>query len=265
MDVDEDVRRTRHERMARCECHSAGGSMGGQVCTPHSWRASRLHYSWWHICCLSRSPNMCSLVRIVSRRIGLGPPLNGLKFGASILESSRPQWTDHRFSSSQPSPQLIFDKVNGLISSNNLGQTFAVVHVYGKEFLVHLGDIICLEKAIPVEIGEKIKLEKCLLVGNKDFSLVGRPVLNRDLVQVEATVIEKTMSQTYFNMYAIPRNRGYRRYRFRRNPQCMLRINEITVCHPLNSTQQRINWSIGGEKPGSSSEPLVCLSSKSTL
>ena len=135
----------------------------------------------------------------------------------------------------------IIDSVNKIIESKDLGQTFAVVHFYGKEFLIHLGDIICVEKAVPVEIGERIKLEKCMLFGNSDFSLIGRPVLNRDLVQIEATVIEKTMSQTFFNMLHVPRDRGNRRYRFQRNPQTMLRISEIKICHPLNHTQKRIN------------------------
>ena len=127
-----------------------------------------------------------------------------------------------------------------MIASNNCGQTFAVVHLYGKQYVLHIGDIVAIPKAIPVEIGERIKLEKCMIVGNENFTLVGRPLLNRDLVQVEATVIEKTMTQTYFNLHAIPRNHRYRRYRFTRYPLSMLRINEITVCHQLNTNQTHI-------------------------
>lgn len=142
---------------------------------------------------------------------------------------------------SQLNPDEVFSKVNKIISSRDFGQTFAVVHLYSTQMLVHLGDIISLQIDVPINVGEKIKLEKCLLVGNSEFTLVGRPILNRDLVQVEATVVEKTMSQTYFNMYHIPRRHGYRRYRFQRNPLTMMRITDITVCHPLNTTQKRIN------------------------
>lgn len=189
--------------------------------------------------------NMSSLVRLVGK---FGPALGACAQSPSptLLGSTRTFLAAHQRPLSsqphpQPSPQAVFEKVNTLITSKDLGQTFAVIHLYGRQYIVHLGDIISTQKAIPAEVGEKIKLEKCLLLGNADFTLVGRPVLNRDLVQVEATVIEKTMSQTYFNMYSIPRNRGYRRYRFFRNPLSMLRISEITVCHPLNSTQKRIN------------------------
>ena len=110
-----------------------------------------------------------------------------------------------------------------------------------KQHLIHLGDIIAIEYPMQANVGERIKLEKCLLVGNENFTLVGRPVLNRDLVQVEATVIEKTQSQTYMDMFHIPRKHGFKRYRFRRTPLTMLRINEITVCHPLNTHQEQIN------------------------
>lgn len=142
---------------------------------------------------------------------------------------------------SQINPEEVFNKVNKIISSGNFGQTFAVVHLYSQQKLIHLDDIISIDQDININIGEKIKLEKCLLVGNAEFTLVGRPILNRDLVQIEATVIEKTMSQTFFNMFHIPRKHGHRRYRFQRYPLTMLRITDITVCHPLNTTQKRIN------------------------
>jgi hypothetical protein len=35
-----------------------------------------------------------------------------------------------------------------------------------------------------------------LLIGGTDFTLLGRPILPNDLVHVEATVVEKTLSHT---------------------------------------------------------------------
>lgn len=137
--------------------------------------------------------------------------------------------------------QNVITKFNETIASDRMGRTFAVIHLYGSEHLVHVGDIIALQKDFPAEIGERVKLEKCLLFGSADFTLVGRPVLNRDLVQVEAVLIEKTMSQTMFEMFHIPRKHGFRRHRFKRVPLSMLRINKISACHPLNSSQAKIN------------------------
>ena len=47
---------------------------------------------------------------------------------------------------------------------------------------------------IGAKIGQRIKIEKVLLIGSKDFTLIGRPLLPRDLINVEATVVEKTLS-----------------------------------------------------------------------
>ena len=50
--------------------------------------------------------------------------------------------------------------------------------------------------------GQRIRLEKILLVGSSDFTLVGRPLLPRDLVNVEATVVEKSLSHKKINYYS---------------------------------------------------------------
>ncbi|KAK7476278.1 hypothetical protein BaRGS_00032471 [Batillaria attramentaria] len=43
-------------------------------------------------------------------------------------------------------------------------------------------------------VGDRLRLEKVLLVGGRDFTLIGQPMISRDHVKVEATVIEKTLS-----------------------------------------------------------------------
>ena len=48
-------------------------------------------------------------------------------------------------------------------------------------------------------IGQRIRLEKVLLVGSKDFTLIGRPFLPRDQISVEATVVEKTLTHKKVN------------------------------------------------------------------
>ncbi|CAG2101844.1 unnamed protein product [Medioppia subpectinata] len=135
----------------------------------------------------------------------------------------------------------LFGRVNRQIIDGNCGQNFAVIHMFGKQMVVHNNDIISFRNTIPAKAGEVIKLEKCLLVGNNSFTLIGRPVLSRDLVQIEATVLEKTMTHTYYNVFAIPRNHNFRRWRFQRYPLSMLRINRIDICHPLNQTQHVVN------------------------
>ena len=51
-----------------------------------------------------------------------------------------------------------------------------------------------------------------LLVGGQEFTLIGRPILRRSLVKVEATVIEKTPNADQVIQYFIPRKSFQRRY-----------------------------------------------------
>lgn len=76
--------------------------------------------------------------------------------------------------------------------------------------------------------GDKIRFEKVLLVGGADFSLVGRPLLTRSLVNVTGTILEKDLSHTRTNFRKIPRKR-HMRFRFLRTQLTMIRINEIEI------------------------------------
>ena len=59
------------------------------------------------------------------------------------------------------------------------------------------GDLVIVTGNSPVSNGDVIRLEKVLLLGSADFTLLGRPLLRPDLVRVEATCIEKSLTHTY--------------------------------------------------------------------
>lgn len=90
----------------------------------------------------------------------------------------------------------VTNEINNQIATDRVGRMFAIVQVCGKQFKVTEHDIIIIEGFWPPNIGDQLKLEKVLLVGSKDFTLIGRPILNRELVSIDATVIEKTLSHT---------------------------------------------------------------------
>ncbi|KAL9849856.1 large ribosomal subunit protein bL21m [Geothlypis trichas] len=122
----------------------------------------------------------------------------------------------------------VVQKVNGLISAGHYGRLFAVVHFASKQWKITSEDLIMMDNVLEAECGDRIRMEKVLLVGADDFTLVGRPLLGKDLVRVEATVIEKTESWPKVNM------RFWRRHNFQRkkiitNPQTVLRINTIEI------------------------------------
>ncbi|XP_007466038.1 PREDICTED: 39S ribosomal protein L21, mitochondrial isoform X1 [Lipotes vexillifer] len=122
----------------------------------------------------------------------------------------------------------VVGKVNGLIARGRYGRLFAVVHFASHQWKVTSEDLILIENKLDVACGERIRLEKVLLVGADDFTLLGRPLLGKDLVQVEATVIEKTESWPKINM-RFKKRKNYKRKRIIVSPQTVLRINTIKI------------------------------------
>lgn len=134
-----------------------------------------------------------------------------------------------------------FDKVNHEIETElPRKRLFAIVYLYALQHLITEGDFIMIRKFFPAEVGARVKIERVLLVGSDNLTLVGRPVLDRDLVHVEATVIEKTLSHCYSDCRHVPRRSNYWRWRFNRFPLSFLRINKIRVCHKINESPREV-------------------------
>ncbi|XP_018563750.1 39S ribosomal protein L21, mitochondrial [Anoplophora glabripennis] len=155
--------------------------------------------------------------------------------------------TCHKLYSNTPTPYEIVDpeaqgkltkstinKVNALVADRKQGRLFAVVHLAGKQFKVTDGDVIVIEGYWPPNVGDKISLDKVLLAAGSDFTLVGRPIVQKGLVKVEATVIEKTLSHTKTH-FRKKRRKQYMRINFYRIPQTYLRINKVQIEGELNN------------------------------
>ena len=87
-------------------------------------------------------------------------------------------------------------------------------------------------------LGANIVINKLLALGSQDFTLLGRPVLPRDLARVEATVIEKTLSRTKVVQKFKPRMRA-RHIHFQRSKWTLIRINTISVMGRVGETVDR--------------------------
>merc|ERR1712080_236555 len=129
------------------------------------------------------------------------------------------------------------EKINSSISSDP-GRLFAVIHVRGHQHKVTTGDLVMVLTDIGATIGSRVRLEKLQALGSKDFTLLGRPLLPRDLAVVEATVLEKTLSRTKVVQKFIQRSQ-HRKIRFARSKWTLLRINGITLVTPVGQTLDR--------------------------
>ncbi|XP_067613239.1 large ribosomal subunit protein bL21m [Eurosta solidaginis] len=133
--------------------------------------------------------------------------------------------------------QDVFNKVNSQLAAQKEGRLFAVVHLCGKQFKITTGDIILVEGYWPPTIGDKIRLDKVLLAGAQDFTLIGRPLLPNGLVNVEATIIEKTLTHTKTH-FKKKRRKQYMRINFQRSPNTMIRINTIEIERNVDDAAQ---------------------------
>uniref|UniRef100_A0A8B9PIZ3 Large ribosomal subunit protein bL21m n=1 Tax=Apteryx owenii TaxID=8824 RepID=A0A8B9PIZ3_APTOW len=114
----------------------------------------------------------------------------------------------------------VVQKVNEMIATGQYGRLFAVVHFASKQWKVTSEDLIMMDNVLEAECGDRIRMEKVLLVGADDFTLIGRPLLGKDLVRVEATVIEKTESWPKINM------RFWKRHNYQRKKNMTEREEE---------------------------------------
>lgn len=126
--------------------------------------------------------------------------------------------------------------VNHQIQKQEAGRLFAVVQICGKQFKITQGDVIMLEGFWEPTNGDQLRLEKVLLCGSQDFTLVGRPILQNGLVDIQATVIEKSLSHTRTH-FKYKKRKQYRRINFQRSPTTVLRINSIEINNPVDQSE----------------------------
>lgn len=120
----------------------------------------------------------------------------------------------------------IIKTVNETIKENN--RLFAVVHLCGKQFKITNNDLVLVDGYWPPDVGDRIQLQKVLLVGGKDFTLIGRPILDAGTVNITATVVDKDLSHTRTHFERIKRKQ-YMRINFVRKEITILRINSIII------------------------------------
>lgn len=132
----------------------------------------------------------------------------------------------------------VISTCNKLIE-DKASRNFAIVHLLGKQWRVTDGDLLVVEGYWPPNIGDKISLDKVLLAATKDFSLIGRPIVQPGLVSVTATVISKGLSHTRTH-FKKKRRKQFMRINFQRAEQTMLRINSVVIHNKINEAPNNI-------------------------
>lgn len=102
---------------------------------------------------------------------------------------------------------------------------YAVVETGGKQYKVSAGEIVDVEK-LPFEVGEKIELDRVLLVADGNEVQVGQPTVEG--AKVLATVTDHLKGPKIIVFKYKPKER-YRRKKGHRQSYTRLTIDEIVV------------------------------------
>mmetsp|Transcript_45212 Transcript_45212/g.113826 ORF Transcript_45212/g.113826 Transcript_45212/m.113826 type:complete len:187 (+) Transcript_45212:31-591(+) len=107
--------------------------------------------------------------------------------------------------------------------STSLNEAFAIVQIGGRQYKVTAGDKIMVEK-VDAQIGEVLLFEKVLMVGSKDFTAIGQPILVHAKIQAEVQEHSRTESVDIFKK---KRRKRYQRWNSHRQPYTLLHIDAI--------------------------------------
>eukprot|EP00794_Sanderia_malayensis_P012936 gene12936-14266_t len=139
----------------------------------------------------------------------------------------------------------LLEKVKNAITNDLLfRRIFAIVYFGGRQHKITANDIIMVNK-IPAQCGEKIKLQKILMLGGREFSLIGKPLLSTAKVHIEATVLEKTKGRKLI-VFKKKRRKNWKKWQGHRQELTVLRINKIKIdplildCNDNNSNNNNI-------------------------
>ena len=102
---------------------------------------------------------------------------------------------------------------------------FAVVDFSGTQYKVAVGDLISSE-LIPVEVNRQLDLGRVLLVGERDATVIGSPLITGASVTV--TCEEQAYADKVI-VFKKNRRKGYRRWKGYRARLTLLRINSINL------------------------------------
>ncbi|CAH8631362.1 unnamed protein product [Schistosoma intercalatum] len=124
------------------------------------------------------------------------------------------------------SVQGIYDSVNSSISENR-SQYFAVVAIAGKQFKVTNNDLIMIKTPFyGTDVGDRVQLQKVLLLGSSDFTIIGRPILPVHQVYIEAVVVEKTLEHPKV-WYQFHRRRRHHKLRVFQGNVTVLQVIDV--------------------------------------
>ncbi len=102
---------------------------------------------------------------------------------------------------------------------------YAVIETGGKQYKVSQGDVISVEK-LSGKAGEKVALEKILMINDGNKTVIGNPVVKS--AKVVGEIVKEGRGEKII-VFKMKRRKNYRRTRGHRQTYTSLKITEITA------------------------------------
>ncbi|MEK6680495.1 MAG: 50S ribosomal protein L21 [Nitrospirota bacterium] len=102
---------------------------------------------------------------------------------------------------------------------------YAVVETGGKQYKVSQGDVISVER-LSGKAGEKVALEKILMINDGNKTVIGNPVVKS--AKVVGEIVKEGRGEKII-VFKMKRRKNYRRTRGHRQTYTSLKITEITA------------------------------------
>lgn len=108
-------------------------------------------------------------------------------------------------------------------SKSSTSEAFAIIKTGGKQYIVHEGDELDVEK-LDVEVGEEVEFEAVLATGEADDVELGDPDVDASVV---AEVIEHGKEEKV-KVMKFKRKKNYKRVYGHRQPYTTVKISKIS-------------------------------------
>jgi large subunit ribosomal protein L21 len=109
-------------------------------------------------------------------------------------------------------------------TAENTPLKFAIFECLGHQYKVTVDDVIVADRMEHVDIGDVVNLDKVLMIGMRESTLIGRPYING--AKVIATVEEKAKDKKVI-AFKMRRRKNSRRTKGFRRQLTILRITDI--------------------------------------
>jgi large subunit ribosomal protein L21 len=102
---------------------------------------------------------------------------------------------------------------------------YAIVDIAGKQYKVTEKEKLVVPR-LDVEVGDKVELDKVLLISSDDGVKIGQPVL--DSAKIEANVLDHNKAKKVI-VFKKKRRKGYQVKRGHRQPYTQIQIEKIVL------------------------------------